>query len=210
MRSIVRRHRGPVPGAQRGPHLPLEDLAHARRVGADSDVLAAAAVPLVGFGHQPQRGHVSDPAPHDASLLGREQQVQRVRVLGRVLRVVARKADDGHGREFTLHLGQPALVRGEPHRRAVDRLGEHLLVDGLAVGVERARADPLGCRELVLLDQGANPLPRGNASVGEQRLGERKAAFARPSRACSRGAAAPPAPTPPPAAPRRCGSATAP
>ena len=145
----------------------------------DSHVVAAPAVPVARLRHQAQSRHVPDPAPHDAALLRRQQQVQRVRVFGGVLRVVASQAHDRHGGEFALHLCQPALVRREPRRGAVDRLRQHLLVDRLAVGVERARADPLGRRELVLFDQGPHPFPGGDAAVCEQRFGERQAAFAR-------------------------------
>ena len=99
-------------------------------------------------------------------------------VLGRVLRVVARQADDRDRRQFALDLRQTALVRREPGRWPIDGLREQLLVDRLAVGIERAHSDAFRGGELILFDQRTDALPGGNAAVGKQRFGQREAAFA--------------------------------
>ena len=96
--------RTPLAGAQRGARLPLEHFVDPRCVWSDADVLAAAPVPLVRLGQQPQRAGVADAAPDDAALLRSQVQVQRVRVFGRVARTVARQPHDRDDREFALNL----------------------------------------------------------------------------------------------------------
>ena len=140
-------------------------------------MFAAAPIPIVGFAHQPQRRHVADASPDDAALLGRQQQVQRARVFGGVLRVVAREPHDGHHRQLTLHFGQPPLVRCQESRGPIDRLRQQFLIDRPPARIECARADALGDIELILLDQRAHAFPHRDAVIGQQRLSQRDASF---------------------------------
>ncbi len=122
---------------------------------------------------------MADAAPDYAALFGRQMQVQGIRIFGRLARTVARQPNDRNDRELALDLRQAALVRNEERGRPIDRLYQQLLVDRFALRIQRTGADALGGGQLVLLDQRAHPLPDRNAAVRQQRLGQRKAAFAR-------------------------------
>ena len=172
-----RLHCFPVVRAQRTTHLPLEHFVDSGGIGADADVFTATPIPIVGFAHQPQRCHVADTAPDDAALLGRQQQVQRARVFGGVLRVVAREPDDCHHRQLTLHFGQSPLVRCQERPGPIDRLRQQFLIDRPPARIECARADALGDIELILLDQRPHAIPHRDAVVGQQCLSQRDASF---------------------------------
>ncbi len=100
-------------------------------------------------------------------------------------------------------------MRGEPGRRPIDRLREHLRIDRLAVGIERARADALGGRRAGSARPARGRAPR--RKCGRRRAAPRSApgSLRRRSRAYWRAADALRAHAARPAGRRCCGSATA-